>query len=215
MSVKITGGVTENGIVVGNAYDKYGSRNPIVKWMMSGFESAVSELVEKASPKTINEIGCGEGYWVLRWVEQGYAARGCDFSTHAIALARENAGERKLPASIFESRSIYDLEMDRDSADLIVCCEVLEHLHDPEAGLRALQRVVGRHLVISVPREPLWCALNLARGKYIADWGNTPGHIQHWSKDGFVRLVSKYFDVLEVRSPHPWTMLLAQVRQGA
>jgi 2-polyprenyl-3-methyl-5-hydroxy-6-metoxy-1,4-benzoquinol methylase len=215
MSVKITGGVTENGIVVGNAYDKYGSQNPIVKWMMSGFESAVSEIVEMASPAAIHEIGCGEGYWVLRWLEQGRAARGCDFSSHAIELARENAVERKFPESIFEVRSIYDLESGRDSADLIVCCEVLEHLEDPEAGLRALQRVVERHLVISVPREPLWCALNLVRGKYIADWGNTPGHIQHWSKDGFVQLVSKYFDVLEVRSPLPWTMLLAQVREGA
>jgi hypothetical protein len=40
----------------------------------------------------------------------------------------------------------------------------MEH---PEAGVQALQRVVGRHLIVSVPKEPLWCALNLARGKYI------------------------------------------------
>jgi len=210
--MRIAGGTKENGIVVGNTYDKYGSRNPIVKLMMAGFESALSELVVKASPTAIHEIGCGEGYWVLRWTEQGMAARGCDFSTHVIELARENAAGRCLSLSLFEARSIYDLEAGGDSADLVVCCEVLEHLEHPEAGLQALQRVVGRHLIVSVPREPLWGALNLARGKYISDWGNTPGHIQHWSKGGFICLVSKYFEVIEVKSPMPWTMLLCRPR---
>ena len=212
MSIKISGGVKENGIVVGNAYDKYGSRNPIVKWMMKGFESALSDLVVKASPHAIHEVGCGEGYWVLRWNEQGMAARGCDFSTQVIELARENAVGRGLSPSLFEPRSIYDLDASRDSADLVVCCEVLEHLEHPDAGLQALQRVVDRHLIISVPKEPLWCALNLARGNYIGHWGNTPGHIQHWSKGGFIKLVSKYFDVIEVKSPLPWTMLLCKPR---
>lgn len=212
MSIKISGGIKENGIVVGNAYDKYGSSNPIVKWMMQGFESTLSNLVAKAAPQDIHEIGCGEGYWVLRWNEQGMVTRGCDFSTQVIELARENAIGRGLSPLLFEARNIYDLEAARDSADLVVCCEVLEHLEDTGAGLEALQRVVGRHLIVSVPKEPLWCALNLARGKYIAHWGNTPGHIQHWSKDGFVKLVSKYFDVIEAHSPLPWTMLLCKPR---
>ena len=212
MSIKISGGIKENGIVVGNAYDKYGSSNPIVKWMMQGFESTLSNLVAKAAPHEIHEIGCGEGYWVLRWNEQGMVTRGCDFSTQVIELARENAIGRGLSPLLFEARNIYDLEAARDSADLVVCCEVLEHLEDPGAGLEALRRVVGRHLIVSVPKEPLWCALNLARGKYIAHWGNTPGHIQQWSKGGFVKLVSQYFDVIEVHSPLPWTMLLCKPR---
>jgi len=210
MNVKISGGGKENGVVFGNTYDKYGSQNPIVKWIMRGFESALTELVDKASPTSINEIGCGEGYWVLRWNTQGMQARGCDFSNRVIELARENAMNELLSPVLFETRCIYDLALGRDSADLVVCCEVLEHLEHPEAGLEALQSVVERHLIVSVPREPLWCALNLARGKYIANFGNTLGHIQHWSKGGFVRMVSKYFEVIEVRSPLPWTMLLCR-----
>ena len=58
------------------------------------------------------------------------------------------------------------------------------------------------------------CALNLARGKYIKDLGNTPGHLQHWSKKSFITLVEKYFTVIEVKSPLPWTMLLCRQRQG-
>ena len=38
----------------------------------------------------------------------------------------------------------------------------------------------------------------------------TPGHIQNWSQSQFLSLVSRYFEVLEVRSPVPWTMLLCR-----
>ncbi|MDE1164221.1 MAG: class I SAM-dependent methyltransferase [Pseudomonas sp.] len=212
MNIKISGGEQEDGIVVGNTYDKYGARNPIVKWIMNGFESALSELVSQASPSSIHEVGCGEGYWVLQWTDKGLSARGCDFSSQVIEMARENSAQRGLSDTLFEVRSVYDLQAPRDCAELIVCCEVLEHLEDPELALAALQRVVTKNLIISVPREPLWCALNLARGKYVFSGGNTPGHIQHWSKAAFVRLVSKYFDVQVVKSPLPWTMLLCRLK---
>ncbi|WP_205631653.1 class I SAM-dependent methyltransferase [Collimonas pratensis] len=213
MSIKIAGGTEEDGIVVGNTYDKYSSRNPIVRWMMNGFEMALSGFVSKISPTSIHEIGCGEGYWVLQWNEQGFSARGCDFSRRVIEIARENASNRGMSPSFFDTRSIYDLNAEKDSADLVVCCEVLEHLENPEAGLLALQRVVERYLIVSVPQEPLWRGLNLARGKYISSLGNTPGHINHWSTRGFIQLISKYFDVIEVKSPLPWTMLLCQPRR--
>lgn len=212
MNIKIAGGAKEDGIVIGNTFDKYGSNNPVVKWMMNGFERALSGLIAQARPASIHEIGCGEGYWVLRWNEQGIAARGCDFSAAVIDIARENSQSRGLPPTLFRPRSIYDLCAGDDSADLVVCCEVLEHLENPEAGLKALQGVVERYLIISVPREPLWCALNLARGKYLSRWGNTPGHLQHWSEKGFIELVSRYFEVVEVRRPLPWTMLLCRPR---
>lgn len=210
--MKISGGIKEDGIVVGNAYDKYGSRNPIVRWIMSGFSESLSQLVARAAPKTIHEIGCGEGYWVLGWNRQGISARGSDFSSQVISMARENAAQDGLSPDIFAPRSIYDIETDRDSADLIVCCEVLEHLEHPEEGLKALHQAVEKYVILSVPREPVWRALNILRGKYLPDMGNTPGHIQHWSRSGFVQLVSKYFDILEVKTPLPWTMLLARVK---
>jgi 2-polyprenyl-3-methyl-5-hydroxy-6-metoxy-1,4-benzoquinol methylase len=210
MGLKISGGAQENGIVFGNAYDKYGSTNPLVRWMMSGFESTLFDLAAIASPKTIHEVGCGEGYWVLTWAEQGLTVRGCDVSQQVVAIAQENASERGLSPDLFKVTSIYDLDPLRDRADLVVCCEVLEHLDHPDDGLKALQSIVGEFLVVSVPREPLWRTLNMARGKYLSELGNTPGHIQHWSKQGFVRLVSKYFQVVEVRSPLPWVMLLCQ-----
>jgi hypothetical protein len=71
--------------------------------------------------------------------------------------------------------------------------------------------VARRHLLVSVPREPLWRALNMARGAYWRSLGNTPGHVNHWSKPGFVELLERYGTVEDARSPFPWTMLLVRV----
>lgn len=208
--MKLAKGLKEEGIVVGNTYDKYGSRNVLVRKIMQGFSEALSDLVTIASPTTIHEVGCGEGFWVLEWNRRGKCARGTDFSSRVIELAKANALEQGISPAVFEARSIYDLTPMRDAADLIVCCEVLEHLQAPEKALRALEGIIGRYLILSVPREPVWRALNLARGKYLGSLGNTPGHIQHWSKTGFMQLVATYFKIVEVKAPLPWTMLLCQ-----
>lgn len=208
--MKIAGGKTEGGVVVGNTYDKYGARNPLVKWMMNGFSNALEGLVAKASPESIHEIGCGEGFWVNKWNKAGLKARGSDFSHQVIAMARENAAAANIGTDKFSVRSIYDLKAEEDSADLIVCCEVLEHLEDPHAGLKALQKITTNHILLSVPREPLWRVLNFSRGKYMADFGNTPGHLQHWSKKSFIIMLEEYFDVVETKHPLPWTMVLCR-----
>ncbi|MBO6813772.1 MAG: class I SAM-dependent methyltransferase [Rhizobiaceae bacterium] len=203
----IAGGKLDNGIAIGNTYNKYGSQNPIVKHLMNGFDASLSRLVNAASPKSIHEVGCGEGYWALQWLSAGINVRGSDFSADVIELAKANASSAAVDPGRFHVKSIYDLDPAIDSADLIVCCEVLEHLEEPELALQTLSRLGGKDLIISVPREPLWRMLNMLRGKYITQLGNTPGHLQHWSKSGISSLVGNYFEIQQVLSPIPWTML--------
>ncbi|TPJ55200.1 MULTISPECIES: class I SAM-dependent methyltransferase [unclassified Mesorhizobium] len=212
--MKVAGGQAEDGIVIGNTYDKYGTRNLIARRMVAGFDGALSGLVAKVSPTTIHEVGCGEGYWVMRWLDQAIDARGTDFSTQVIGMAKEEARGRGMDPERFEVRSIYEVMPEQDGADLIVCCEVMEHLEEPQKALQALQRIARSDLILSVPREPLWRALNLARGKYVSALGNTPGHLQHWSQRGFISLVSRFFEVVEVLSPLPWTMLHCRSRKA-
>ena len=88
--MQVAGGASQNGIVIGNTFDKYGSTNPIVRWMMAGFNQALSRFVQDANPISIHEVGCGEGYWVTQWAAQGYDVRGSDFSSDVIAIAKPN-----------------------------------------------------------------------------------------------------------------------------
>ena len=99
---------------------------------------------------------------------------------------------------------------------LATAIEVLEHVPDPEHTVAEMARCArGGHLLVSVPREPLWRGLNMARGAYLKDLGNTPGHVNHWSKRSFAELLSRHGEVVEARSPFPWTMLLAARRNVA
>jgi SAM-dependent methyltransferase len=205
--MRLAKGTQENGVVVGNTYDKYGSRNPVVRYLMQGFERSLQTLVTKTGAKEIHEVGCGEGYWTLRWLKKGYQVRGSDFSVRAIELARINADSDKVDLKV---ASVYDLTSPNDAAELVVCCEVLEHLEDPERALGVLKTLASPFLIVSVPCEPVWRILNLIRGSYWKDLGNTPGHRQHWSKRAFVELVGAYFEILDVQSPLPWTMILAK-----
>ena len=106
------------------------------------------------------------------------------------------------------------LEPGADAAELVVCCEVLEHVDDPVAGLETLAGLARPWLLVSVPREPLWRALNLARLKYVGELGNTPGHLNHWSRRGFLDFLAERVELVEVRSPLPWTMALCRSDQG-
>jgi 2-polyprenyl-3-methyl-5-hydroxy-6-metoxy-1,4-benzoquinol methylase len=212
--MKISNGLQENGIFIGNIYDKYGSNNLVARWIMNGFDNSLSRLISMVRPKTIHEVGCGEGYWVLHWNQQGIEARGTDFSEKIIDIARKNALNKGISPSRFNVRSVYEIKTDADAADLIVCCEVLEHLERPVEALKILQTVVSKYIIFSVPREPLWRVLNMLRLKYLNNFGNTPGHIQHWSARKFVSLVSAYFDIIEIRRPFPWTMVLCQVKEN-
>ena len=200
----------EHGIPVGNVYDKYATGNPIARHLVRSFTSNVLELIRASGARDIHEVGCGEGHLTEIIATLGVdKIRGSDISEKMIAEARSRTAGSDL---VFESRNVYELSGD-DCAEMVVCCEVLEHLDDPERALRALALLNTEYYVFSVPREPIWRVLNFMRGKYLGQLGNTPGHLQHWSATSFQKLISRYFDIDERRFPLPWTMLLCRRRE--
>jgi 2-polyprenyl-3-methyl-5-hydroxy-6-metoxy-1,4-benzoquinol methylase len=199
------------GIITGNTYDKYGSRNPVVRRLMANFEATLDDLFTLADPQSLLDVGCGEGVLVHKW-----ALRLGDKRVVGIDLEEESiqAGwaQRQAPNLEYRVMPAENLPFADGQFDLTTAIEVLEHVPDPEHTVAEMARVARRHLLVSVPREPLWRGLNLARGAYLRDFGNTPGHVNHWSKRSFVALLSRHGEVVEARSPFPWTMLLVRLR---
>jgi 2-polyprenyl-3-methyl-5-hydroxy-6-metoxy-1,4-benzoquinol methylase len=194
----------------GNYYDKYHARNPIARRLMAGFLDAFDELSQSVPVRTAYEVGCGEGQLALRLLRRGVTVRGCDLDAPVVETARRALAEAGYTPEL-SARSVYDVAPGEAAADLVVCCEVLEHVPEPALALRVLAREARPHLLLSVPREPIWRVLNMARGRYLGSLGNTPGHLQHWSTGAFVELVGSVAEVLQVRTPLPWTMILARV----
>jgi ubiquinone/menaquinone biosynthesis C-methylase UbiE len=195
--------------IVGSFYDKYRSRNPIARALTQGFLDAVTELYSKVGPKTVLEVGCGEGQLAAHlWMNGPRPERFL-----ATDLSTERIEAEPMPAGIeWEEASIYTLPYEDASFELVICCEVLEHLEDPEAGLREVTRVAERAVLLSTPWEPMWRALNVARLKYLRHLGNTPGHLQHFSRDQLRTLAERRLRITDMRTPLPWTVLLGEPR---
>ena len=197
-------------VPTGNTFDKYGSTNPVVRRLMAGFEGALDRLFERAAPESVLDVGCGEGVLTYRWAQRlGDApVLGLDLEDPKLRTEWETRRRDNLR---FATMPPDRLPCDDDEFDLATAIEVLEHVPDPEQTVSEMARVARRHLLVSVPREPLWRALNMARGAYIRDLGNTPGHVNHFTKRGFAALLARHGEIVGVSSPFPWTMILVSV----
>jgi SAM-dependent methyltransferase len=206
----VTGAAPAQDVPTGNTFDKYGSSNPVVKRLMSGFHGTLDELWDRAAPDSVLDVGCGEGVLTAEWAERLGDRRIVGIDLHDPKLREE--WERRSRANLeFRVEEATSLSFADDEFDLATAIEVLEHVPEPEATVAEMARVARRWLLVSVPREPLWRGLNMARGAYWRSLGNTPGHVNHWSKRDFVALLSRHGTVEEARSPFPWTMLLVRV----
>ncbi|MFV0542899.1 MAG: class I SAM-dependent methyltransferase [Marinicella pacifica] len=191
-------------------HEKYDSPNPIAQKMLDGFMNSIKDLTQQITSniKSITECGCGQGH-VNRHLERLFpesVIKGLDIDEPDVKIANSNKLRQQTQLYI---KSIYDID-NEEQADLVVCCEVLEHLENPKLALQKMTALNADYYLFSVPREPLWRILNFMRGKYMKDWGNTPDHRNHWSTRGFISFVNQGLDVVAVNKPLPWTMVLAK-----
>jgi 2-polyprenyl-3-methyl-5-hydroxy-6-metoxy-1,4-benzoquinol methylase len=207
MSPEVT--VDREGTVTGNTYDKYGSTNPVVRRLMAGFHRTLDELFAEAAPQSLLDVGCGEGVLTHEWAQRiDGRVVGIDLDDPHLHAEWE---KRRAPNLEYRVMKAEHLPFADGEFGVATAIEVLEHVPEPEHTVAEMARVAGSHLLVSVPREPLWRGLNMARGAYLKQLGNTPGHLNHWSKRSFVGLLSQHGRVVEARSPFPWTMLLVEL----
>jgi 2-polyprenyl-3-methyl-5-hydroxy-6-metoxy-1,4-benzoquinol methylase len=205
-------GPASRAIIPNTLQSKYAKTNAITRRLLAGFFGALDEAVSTAGAvSSALEVGCGEGVStekIRAMLPPGALLHASDINRVRLAAARE-----RNPGIPIIEESIYSLSRADRSYDLVFCLEVLEHLDDPDAALAEICRVSRRWVVTSVPREPVWRVLNLMRLKYVSGLGNTPGHLNHWSKPGFTDFVGRRLDVRKILSPFPWTMVVGEVKR--
>lgn len=184
--------------------------------LIAGYFKAVAQLIAatdvatRPGPQAI-EIGCGEGYSTQKLralLPPTVTLQASEYVAHQIPTA-----QKLNPGITITEESAYQTTHADNTFDMVFLLEVLEHLDYPDKALAELKRIVkpGGYLIIGVPREPLWRMLNMARLKYLSDFGNTPGHLNHWGKRSLVKEINTHFGPARaVRSPLPWTLAAAQ-----
>lgn len=195
---------------------KYTESGKIGNMLLDNYFKSVDKLLKKIGKKEIQdfkvlEVGCGAGYSTKRirsMLPKGVDFSASDFEKENVAEAKENLGED----FVVTEEDIYNLERKDKSIDVIFLLEVMEHLQSPDDALAELKRVGKKYVIIGVPREPIWRILNMLRLKYWSSLGNTPGHIQHWSKTSLLKfLKSRGFEVVAVENPLPWSIVLVRI----
>jgi 2-polyprenyl-3-methyl-5-hydroxy-6-metoxy-1,4-benzoquinol methylase len=186
---------------------RHTTTNPLYRWHMEAFHDRIFAFVQQADPDSILDAGCGEGFGVHDLAERDASLdlTGIDLDEDAVAYAEARFGE----VASFDQGSILDLPYGDDTRDLVLCSEVLEHLADPGAAIAELKRVARTHVLITVPLEPYFQALN-----DVAQWlgiSGDPGHVQFWGHTAFRAFVEAHFDRAAFARKHMYQMALCPV----
>lgn len=189
-----------------NFKGKYESNGVISNYLVRSYFKSVEKLISKIDIDTAHEIGAGEGFSTQRLHKLVNRLTASEYVDHLV----KKASERNTNLTIFQE-SVYELKMKDNSVDLVFLLEVLEHLDYPKLALEQIKKITKSYLILGVPREPLWRILNMCRFKYLKAFGNTPGHLNHWSKKAIIKFVETNFgQVIAVKTPLPWTIILAK-----
>lgn len=190
--------------------DKYQKSGRVGQILLKRFFKTIKNILP-SDVATVAEIGCGAGYSTKTL--QSFFPQTLPFFASDVDQDLVTLTKLQNPTVTTSVESIYTLSHTNNSFDIVFCLEVLEHLEHPKEALIELARISNKYVVVSVPREPMWRLANMARGAYWKHIGNTPGHINHWSKRSMQKFVSETLDVVTVTSSFPWTIILAKKHQ--
>jgi SAM-dependent methyltransferase len=207
--------VTEGDFLgpIGNATAKYEASNPVVRHLLNRFLRRLDETAASLEPSSVLDVGCGEGVVTERFAQRLAPTNVLGVDADETHLQSE-WHSRSASNLSFATGSAYDLPFADGSFDLVCCIEVLEHLERPGDALTEMRRVAAHALLLSVPNEPSWRISHLLAGRDVRKFGDTPGHINHWSKRAFAELVADYGRLERVESVFPWTLAVARVPEA-
>ncbi len=135
---------------------------------------------------SVLDVGCGDCR-MLAIVRERTPGVGELLGVDVYMAALRRCREREVPVLQI------DLERERlggriDGAfDVVLLCDILEHLANPEQLLRDVREIVQRRVILTVPNIAFFPhRLRLLLGKFPLDWSWHPGeHIRHWSIPDF------------------------------
>lgn len=200
---------SKNNVITGNYFNKYKSKNLLYRILVNHYKFTLQSLIQDIPIDTCLEIGSGEGYIIdyILSTKPEIQIFGSDIGFSVVSLAKTD--RKFVKWFVLDGKNI---PIKENSFDIVLACEVLEHIEKPNDVLKEINRVSKKYVIISVPFEPFWRILNIMRLKYLSSIGNTPGHINHWSIKGIIKLVEVYFQPIDIRISFPWIFIKAKKR---
>ena len=187
---------------------KYENPNIIHQLVLGRFLDAVASELRKLPNGRTLDFGCGEGLFLQELEKRGVEFQrltGIDLREDALAEARA-----LLPDHHFVQADLLTFEPEEGPYDLVIASQVLEHLPNPENFLKKLVRLSAGPLLLTVPHEPWFRLVNLARGRDITRFGNHPEHINLWGARRFKKLVEQHATIRKMYTVFPFIIVIAE-----
>lgn len=142
--------------------------------------------------KRVLDLGCGDGVLSYLLAAKGADVIGADSSEDGLAHANKETAKRYVSGSCkFISASAYEVPLPDESFDVVVSCEVIEHLPEPEKMLTEARRLLkkGGKLILTTPYR-------------ITEFPQDEHHIREYFPQELRSFVSHQFADVEIKLTH-------------
>ena len=151
----------------------------------------ILKILRELKPKSILEVGFGNGDLLLKLNSKGFSGLGIDFSKEACEEFKKKTRGKELKFEI-RNCSVEEL-VGVETFDLLLACEVLEHIEGDLNTLKNWYRPIkrGGHILLSIPAH-------MKMQGYNDDYA---GHIRRYEKKELIsKLKSTNFEVVKFYS---------------
>jgi 2-polyprenyl-3-methyl-5-hydroxy-6-metoxy-1,4-benzoquinol methylase len=157
--------------------------------------AAYAFALQFVKDKLVLEDGCGSGYGSYYLATNGAKeVVGIDVATEAVEYARSRYNCKNLA---FRQMNSTELSFSDESFDIATSFQVIEHIEDADKFLRQMTRVLKRQgiALISTPNKQTYSPNT--------DEPENPFHVREFYLDQFEKLLSKYFNKVEIVGVNP------------
>jgi 2-polyprenyl-3-methyl-5-hydroxy-6-metoxy-1,4-benzoquinol methylase len=174
-------------------------------------DAAEAQEIVGAQPKSMLEVGCGEGFFLEHFSRLGWDAKGLDFTSDGINAFFPHLAPR---VKIGDAFALLNAEATAGNQfDLLVCNNVLEHVIDPNELLQLFKKVLkkGGVLRLAVPNDFSWLQKLLIARNDTPDnfWVCPPDHLNYFNVESIQSLLREHrWDVIDVLCTFPIDIFL-------
>lgn len=148
-------------------------------------------LSDENSLDRIIDVGCGSGYKLMKYF----------FHKDTVGIETEpclSFLKSKYPSRVWinSGEPEKSFEFSNLSCDILICCDVIEHIINPNNLIEFLSNIDFKYLIISTPDRNI---LRYMEGYGDKAWQGppvNPAHVREWTMNEFDNYISKSFNII-------------------